>query len=161
YVRITDSELNDNDVSALFLSSGGAIKNTAVSFTEIERCQLNDNTSGGGGAIANDYYGVVQVQDSVLLRNRVSGIISAYGGGLRNEEGGHAVITRSTIGSNVAKGKAKGGGVYNQCTQTKIGPVPVILASTLTLQNCTISGNVADGKGTFGIPLEALGAGVY
>jgi VCBS repeat-containing protein len=161
YTRVSDSQMTNNTVSALFLSSGGAIKNTAASFTEIERCQMDDNTSGGGGAIANDYYGILQVNDSTLLRNSVSGIIGAYGGGLRNEEGGQAVLDRSTISGNSARGKAKGGGLYNQCTQMKIGDLPVIFASTLTLRNCTISSNVVNGKGTFDIPLEALGAGIY
>lgn len=161
YTRISDSQMNSNRVKALFLSSGGALKNTAVSFSEITRCELNDNTSGGGGGIANDFYGVLQVTDSSVMRNSISGVIAANGGGIRNEAGGQSVIKGSTISENVVKGKAKGGGVYNECTQKKVADIPVILASTMTLQNCTISGNVVDGNGTFGIPLIASGAGVY
>lgn len=161
YARVQDAELKGNKAKALFLSSGGAMKNTLGSFTELTRCELNGNSSGGGGAVANDYYGILQLNDCSLMNNSVSGIISASGGGLRNDEGGQAVLTGCTISGNSAKGKAKGGGLYNQADLTTVGSVPVIFASTLTLRNCTISSNVVDGKGIFDIPLLAFGGGVF
>lgn len=156
YTRVSDSELNDNAAEALFLSSGGAMKTTFGSFVRIQGSDLNRNTSGGGGAIANDYYAALLVQDSTLADNQVSGVIAAYGGGLRNENGGQAVLIGSTISGNVAKGKSKGGGVFNDCAGSG-----TILISTVTLQNCTLSGNRVDGEGTRGIPLPAFGAGLY
>jgi VCBS repeat-containing protein len=161
YTRVSDSQMNSNKVGALFLSSGGAMKNTFASYTEMDRCQLNDNTSGGGGAMANDYYGILQLNDSTMLRNSVSGVIGANGGGLRNDEAGQAVLTRCTISGNSATGRAKGGGLYNECTMVRIATYPVIFASTLTLRNCTISSNLVDGQGIFGIPLTAQGAGIF
>lgn len=156
YTRVSDSELNDNAAEALFLSSGGAMKTTFGSFVRVQGSELNRNTSGGGGAIANDYYSVLLVEDSTLADNRVSGVIAAYGGGLRNENGGQAILMGSTISGNVAKGKSKGGGVYNDCAGSS-----TIIISTVTLQNCTVSGNTVDGEGTWGIPLPAFGAGLY
>ncbi len=156
FTQVTDSELNENEAEALFLSSGGAMKTTFGSLVRVLRCDLNDNTSGGGGAIANDYYGVLLAQDSTLADNRVSGVIAAYGGGLRNENGGQAILTGCTVSGNIAKGKSKGGGVYNECTGSS-----TILISTVTMQNCTLTGNTVDGEGTLGIPLPAFGGGLY
>jgi hypothetical protein len=136
-----------NRTAALFLSSGGAMKNTFISYTEVDRCRVAHNISGGSGGIANDYYVILQLTDGALLSNTLSGVIGANSGGLRNDEGGRAIVTRSTISGNMACGRAKGAGLYNECTMTKDSDSPVIFASTLTLRNCTIGGNIVDGEG--------------
>ncbi|HSU53466.1 MAG TPA: FG-GAP-like repeat-containing protein, partial [Candidatus Dormibacteraeota bacterium] len=166
YVKITDCQLNSNTVSAgLFMSSGGAIKNTGLSFTELNRCDLNNNASGGGGGLANDYLARASLTACNIRSNSTSGIIGAEGGGVRNGEGGVLSLDSCTLSGNTASGKAKGGGLFNHCEQIRIGPdeFPIIpVGFTLAkLLNCTISGNSLRGVGLAGIPLEARGAGIY
>jgi len=162
YAKISDAQMISNAVDALFLSSGGGLKNTSAGYAELVRVRVEDNESGGGGGIANDYKARLLVEDSTILRNMISGVISANGGGLRNEDGGEVDIHRTTISGNVASGKVKGGGVYNQCTQNRIGDVvPVINSSRVSLFNSTISHNVLDGRGPENIPMETRGAGIY
>src|SRR5262245_3224392 len=91
-----------------------------------------------------------------ISSNSISGIVGANGGGVRNDEGGNVLLTGCTLSANTATGRAKGGGLYNQCESTTNLFNPIRVA-TATLQNCTISGNRVDGTGKFGIPLEALG----
>ncbi len=154
--RLTDCAFDANAAKAFYLSSGGAIKNTAVSVLDFNRNRAVGNSSGGGGGVANDYLSVAVLNNSTLSSNSVTGLIGAYGGGLRNENGGNVVLAGCTLHANSAKGKAKGGGLYNQCETNRI-----VRISTASLVNCTVSGNTVDGTGTFGIPLEALGAGLY
>ena len=162
YAKISDAQMISNAVDAFFLSSGGGLKNTSAGYAELARVRVEDNESGGGGGIANDYKATMLVEDSTILRNAISGVISANGGGLRNEDGGEVDIHRSAISGNVGSGKVKGGGVYNQCTQNRIGDVvPVINSSRVSLFNSTISHNILDGRGPENIPLETRGAGIY
>ncbi|HMO64591.1 MAG TPA: FG-GAP-like repeat-containing protein, partial [Verrucomicrobiota bacterium] len=166
WLRATDSVFNRNRVDAgLFLSSGGGLKNTLLGVAEIRRCEFDGNVSGGGGGIANDYLAALALDASAVTGNRISGIIGANGGGIRNEAGGRATPDRCTIADNEARGKAKGGGFYNQCEQLRIGPadapiIPIAL-TTAVLRNCTISGNRAIGRGLLDLPLLAFGGGLY
>ncbi len=162
YAKISDAQMISNTVEALFLSSGGGLKNTTAGYTELKRVRVEDNESGGGGGIANDLKAKMLVEDSAILRNVISGVIAANGGGLRNEDGGEVEIIRSAISGNTATGKVKGGGVYNQCTQNRIGDVvPVISSSKVSIRNSTISHNVLDGRGPENVPMETRGAGIY
>lgn len=161
-----DSDFEDNRVDAgLFLSSGGAVKNTLLSYSEFHRCTFSNNQSGGGGGIANDFLARAVLTDSTIRSNSVTGLLGANGGGVRNEYGGTITLDRCAIAENRASGKAKGGGLYNQCEQIRTGfesnPIILVSQSHATLRNCTVSGNQIDGDSSFGVPLEALGAGVY
>ncbi|MCU0781189.1 MAG: FG-GAP-like repeat-containing protein, partial [Akkermansiaceae bacterium] len=166
YISAEDSELNRNEADVvLFLSSGGAVKNTALGFARFLRCEVDENISGGGGGIANDYLARLEMAGCSISKNSVSGIIGAYGGGVRNENGGLVVLDSCTVAENRASGKAKGAGLYNQCEMTRLGPdeAPIIpiFFSEMVVRNSTLSGNNAFGKGLFDIPLEALGGGIY
>lgn len=160
-VKISDAQLNTNRAMAgLFMASGGAVKSTALSYVEMERCRMDRNVAGGGGGVANDYLAFLNLKDSWISGNSISGVTGAEGGGVRNEEGGNMLLVGCTISGNTVKGLAKGGGVYNQCESTTNLYNPIRIA-TATLQNCTISGNIVDGRGPFGVPFDAQGAGLY
>ncbi len=150
---------NENEAKVLVVkSSGGGISSKALSFVELDECQVNGNVSGGGGGIANEFHSILQVRRSTVADNSISGIIAAFGGGISNENGGVLMVSDSTISGNKAVGLAKGGGVYNHA---ETGDSEYIRFSLARLHNTTISGNEVDGKGTFGIPLFALGGGIY
>lgn len=151
-----NSDLSGNNASAKFLSRGGAIDNTAGARATLNLCTLDGNSSGGGGAIQNDYLATLTATNCTLSSNSISGIIGANGGGIGNNEGGQLTLVGCTLDHNVATGFCRGGALYNQCTFEEWPIVEfvsftLVQQSTATLINCTLSSNAVVGT-DFKIP---------
>ena len=84
-LNVQNSTFAANSAQALFLSSGGAIKNTFLGTATVNNTILIGNSSGGGGALANDYGASLSMDSCTIASNSVSGIISAFGGGIRRD----------------------------------------------------------------------------
>ncbi len=144
----TNSTLTINDSSFTGNSAhlGGAIFND-FGTNILNNCTLSDNSAESGGAIANcDSVllatginvstnfaaaggGIFNLNTSILTLNGciVSGNLATnFGGGLINTNGGSATLNNSTFSGNACPSD-QGGGVDNW--------------STITLNNCTISGS--------------------
>jgi hypothetical protein len=136
--------------------SGGGETDVAIfngGDLELFRCVLSGNTGGGGGAIHNT--GMLSMVDCTVAENEV---VLEEGGGLLNDgearlsgclfrdngsaTSGGAISNRGlleidgcTFSSNSAN--FDGGGFYND------------LSGSAYLENCSFSGNVAEGGGAF------------
>lgn len=115
---------------------GGAIANNGDLW--LDRCILTDNIGQCGGALLNRD-GNVSAFDCMFIRNEsdggrdmtgVQGMGS--GGGIKNTKG-EMLLDGCTIADNVAR--KKGGAVKNCCL------------GTLTMINCTVSGNACKSGG--------------
>ena len=115
---------------------GGAIANYGNLW--LDRCILSDNIGQCGGALLNRD-GNVSAFDCMFIRNEsdggrdmtgVQGMGS--GGGIKNTKG-EMLLDGCTIADNVAR--KKGGAVKNCCL------------GTLTMVNCTVSGNACKSGG--------------
>ncbi|HSA59373.1 MAG TPA: choice-of-anchor Q domain-containing protein [bacterium] len=163
---VEDSTLSDNGAD----DDGGAIYNNSTAV--IERSTIADNATdidsdgseGNGGGINTD--GDLYVRESSILRNVAGG--GGVGGGISGTGSEYTVIDRSTIADNVAADN-DGGGIYFDNSQTIITNSTISgnialgdqhnSASTdsqgggiwhdeaLTMTNCTVVGNRADGDG--------------
>ncbi|MEP7340603.1 MAG: Ig domain-containing protein, partial [Acidobacteriota bacterium] len=118
------------NISGLTISNGnandgGGIQNNGT--LSVDGCVLANNQGGGngGGGIANTSQ--LNVNNCSFISN--SGALA--GGGLLQINGGTAVVTNSTFTGNSAQ---QGGAIANQ---------GVNVAASMTLTNCTISGNTA------------------
>jgi VCBS repeat-containing protein len=101
-IRATNTSWNNNNASAKFFSSGGGIYNTGNSWLALADCQLNNNTSTGGGALDNDLSGTAYVTNCTMVSNVVDGIVSSYGAAVRNRSLGAVTLVGCTIASNSA-----------------------------------------------------------
>ena len=119
---LTDCAVTDNTGSATNGLGGGVIslgKLTMVDST------VTGNTAAFGGGILN-LYGTLTLTDCTI-----SGNSALYGAGIY-QYSGTATLTGTTISDNtILSGSGSGGGIYSNGH------------STLTLTNCTISGNSA------------------
>jgi hypothetical protein len=93
---------------------------------------IAEGMPAGGGSLGGGVFnaGTLEVADSTIRDNSVSGFLSA-GGGIYNS--GTLTVTNSTLSGNSAGGNG-GGGIYNS-------------GGTLTLTNSTLSGNSASNSG--------------
>lgn len=104
---------------------GGAIFNDG--FLYIHNCTFTNNTTtGGGGAIYNNYSGTMTADYSTFTDNR-----SSYGGAVSNNLG-TLNLDNCTFTDNTANDTAGGGAIYNSG-----GPV--------TVDNSNFTGNSASG----------------
>jgi len=115
---------------------GGAIVNYGTLW--LDRCILSDNVGQCGGALLNRD-GNVSAFDCMFIRNESDGGADmrglqgmGSGGGIKNTKG-EMLLDGCTIADNVAK--KKGGAIKNCCL------------ATLTMVNCTVSGNVCTSGG--------------
>lgn len=104
---------------------GGAIFNDFGTNT-LSHCQLLSNSAANGGAIDNDTNSVLTVDYSTFSFN----VGTNYGGGIINTNGGTVMANNSTFSSNSCPADWAGG-IDNW--------------DTITLNNCTISGNYGTG----------------
>jgi hypothetical protein len=109
---------------------GGAIANYGTLW--LDRCILSDNIGQCGGALMNRD-GIVSAFDCMFIHNESNGGVNMQGvsgmgsgGGIKNVKG-EMLLDGCTIAYNVAR--KKGGGIKNCCL------------GTLTMINCTVSGN--------------------
>jgi predicted outer membrane repeat protein len=153
-LNITDSTLDYNLVSSN--GTGGAIESQGS--TTITRCNFPFNHATAGGAINSS--GNLNLIDSTLNSNTASSggalqqlntsIISgctfnynsatSFGGAIASPNGGTVTITNSAIINNTAGNEA--GGIESQ----GVAGSP----ANVSLSNCTIAGNVANGAGLGG-----------
>jgi hypothetical protein len=115
---------------------GGAIANYGTLW--LDRCILTDNIGQCGGALMNRD-GIVFAFDSMFIRNESDGGVNRMGvsgmgsgGGIKNVKG-EMLLDGCTIANNVAR--KRGGGIKNCCL------------ATLTMVNCTVSGNACASGG--------------
>jgi CSLREA domain-containing protein len=110
-LTITDSSFQGNGAGSVSaLGSGGAIRN--ISPLIIKRSMFIANSVlGDGGAISNDYDGVLTLR----LVGFVGNTASVKGGAIANLNGSSSEATISTIGASLTGNLAdsQGGGIYN------------------------------------------------
>ena len=119
----------------------------------ITGCTISNNIqgggAGGGGGVLNDN-GTMTITDCTISNNSASqpgpagGPLTAEGGGILNDSGGSLIITNSIISDNT-------------CSATSVEPTFQIAAlaygggvdnnGSITITNCTISGNSAVANG--------------
>lgn len=104
---------------------GGAIFND-FGTNVLNDCTLSSNYAANGGAIDNDTNSVLTVNYSMFAFN----FATNFGGGLINTNGGTVTVNNSTFASNSCPADW-GGGIDNW--------------DTITLNNCTLSGNQGSG----------------
>jgi len=114
---------------------GGSVFNLGT--LTIRNSTIMQNTAssgffGGGGGVANVFYGVATIQDSTISNNSAP---NHHGGGVYNRSG-ILSIQNSTISGNSAP---VGGGVYNSAVGYS--------TSSVTITNSTISNNSASRGG--------------
>ncbi len=160
-----------NGATSGVTSSGGGIANSSTGTVDIDHCVVSSNfTFGGGGGIANLGGGRVNVTNCTIAGNGAVG----GGGGIYNLNLGIVTITNSTFTGNVTpttQGQAPFGGAiasFGGTTNvtnstfvgnTSSGPGGAIANSdTMSITNCTISGNSATQSGLTG---GNLGGGIY
>jgi hypothetical protein len=120
----------------------------------LNNCTITNNGGAFGGGVANEAGATMTIANCTISGNTSSlhgggDLYESYGGGIYNG-GSDLVVTNSTITGNVAGESSHdpvdifnyGGGIANIG-----GPYPWNL-STLTINNCTISGNSAASGGT-------------
>ena len=159
-LAISNSIIADNAATGDPSYGGGICNNGTLT---LNHCVVRNNHTGG----AYDSYGAgiystgsVTINDSKLLNNNVGGSVYLYGGAVFNE-GGTLVINRSTISKNGEgfNSGGFGGGIYTSGTTTindsafinnsagNIGGGIYNFSGLLTINNSTISGNVAVAAG--------------
>jgi len=132
--------------------SGGGIYNGGT--LTITNCTFTNNTSGSeGGAIANP--GTLTLTNSTISDNT-----APFGGGIDNE--GILTVNGSTLESNMANNAGGyGGGIYNYDAMATLNNATVEMnsavadgggifntsSSTLTVTDCTFSGNSGESGG--------------
>jgi N-acetylneuraminic acid mutarotase len=146
-LRLTDCTVSGNIADGQFggVLGGGGVMNDHGTMT-ITGCTISNNSvdaSIGGGGVLNEN-GTMGITRCTISNNDATPPVFSYddskGGGILNDSGGLLVITNSTISSNTssayswdplfpAPGIAFGGGVDN--------------SGSMTIANCTISGNSA------------------
>jgi CSLREA domain-containing protein len=123
----------DNNGGAVYIQGGTLF---------MTNCTVTGNTASSAGGGITNVGGVITVKDSTLSFNAASSTAShdATGGAIANGSGAgsSATVINCTLNNNSATTSVspflgKGGGIYN------IG--------TLTVRNCTLSGNTADDEG--------------
>jgi len=145
-LTLTDCTISGN-FSGTFagFSEGGGVLNDHGNMT-ITGCTISNNSVEGiGGGVLNEN-GTMTITGCTISNNFADQSGYAFsevsqGGGILNDSGGSLIITNSTISDNTSyatsldvfgqRGFAYGGGVHN--------------LGSMTITNCTISGNSAVG----------------
>ena len=160
--NMTGGEIKDNKVNALVSWTPPTDDKTIPTTT-------NTTSSRGGGIY-------VEAGECTVSGGTISGNVAHSGGGVFVTSGATFSFTGGTIEGNYAvsklgAGTGNGGGIYieggsSNCTinggtiknnrATRYGGGININGSTMTIPNCTISGNLASSGG--GISMEALGS---
>jgi len=122
---IEDSSLSGNRCTSAD-SLGGAILVLVNGSASIRRCTLSNNEASNGGAIRGE---PLLIEDSTLIGNKagVGGAIHAA------SPSADVIIRRSTLSGNTST--TSGGAIYGYNSSLNTG--------TLTLEDCTLSGNTA------------------
>lgn len=136
--------------------SGGAVSNSGNGTLTLTTCTLRNNVASSGGAVANQGNGTLTINNSQLYDNGAT-----IGGGAIYNGSGTLNVTGSTIRNNLCN--LIGGGLYNASgvatvTSTTVANNRLVVDNpaevhgggicsrkTLTLTNCTVSGNLARG----------------
>jgi len=135
-LTLTDVVVTKNgDAAVDSRSEGGGIANWNGPLT-LTRVTISDNEATSGGGIFN------QSSDAVIVMtdSTVSGNTALSGGGIYNESNAVATFTNSTISGNRSGSGSGDRFAYNGAGLFNLG-------STATLIGCTVSDNVAGGKG--------------
>ncbi|NJL04221.1 MAG: hypothetical protein HC911_04760, partial [Chloroflexaceae bacterium] len=107
--------------------------------------QPDGSALGNGGGIANYFSGILTINDSMIINNEANN----RGGGIDTLSGNPVTINNSTIANNTAY-LGDGGGIYNTA-RTRVGGGDnrrcCDWSSTLTLNNVTVSSNLAGNRG--------------
>lgn len=169
-LTISNVTFVDNQAVALAGSSaaGGAIANIYGATLTVRNCTMADNQSIGpfagisesrGGAIYNDVDSILVVRDSTFTGNQAVGGSTgpaahqggSLGGAIENAGGSTALVTSSTFEDNLARGSdgndatlasnGRGGAIDNWRFSLLSSQAP----ATLTVRDCTFSGNEAIG----------------
>jgi len=119
----------------LINGDGGGILSNIGNVT-IERCSITNNTAVAGGGIESTSSSSLTIRDSAITNNVAN---PGDGGGIRNSTA-DMLIERTLISGNSALPSEEGGGI-----STSHNP------ATVTLINCTLSGNAADQGGGMAI----------
>lgn len=125
-----------------FTDCGGGIQveNARVTVSNVD---VVSNTANAGGGIHNDWDSTIYISDSTLSDN----LATEAGGGLANV--GAATVENSLVARNTLTSTGEwalfGAGIYN--------------LKTLTVTNCTLSGNI--GGGLVGNGVTAAGGAIH
>ncbi|HWD91198.1 MAG TPA: right-handed parallel beta-helix repeat-containing protein [Verrucomicrobiae bacterium] len=118
--------LNNCIFSANSAEDGGAIANIGSVLIATRLSVSNNSARAGGGIFNANNNSILTLNDSIFAGN----LATNFGGGLINTNGGTVTINNSTFSSNACPAD-NGGGIDNW--------------STITLNNCTISGSPSGG----------------
>ncbi len=121
-------------------SAKGSAINTGSASLFLKSCTITNSTASSGGAILVSGGGVV-IEDCVLSGNRANGFTFGNGGAIRALSNAAVTIRRCILTGNVAAGG--GGAIYGY-------------SGSLTIDNCTLSGNFAASGGAI-----SMGSGAF
>lgn len=130
-VSLANCTVTSNQVNG---GPGAGIHNDHGTLT-VNNCTISNNTASNGGGIFNNQ-SMLTVSNSTFTGNSASNGAAIY------NERGSATARHCTIYLN---GAAKGGGIYNFASN---------IPGTVSLNNCTVTGNTASGA-------TGSGGGVY
>ena len=145
---VSISGITISNGSAIYGSGGGILSLGALTLTD---CTISGNQAfgdigrGGGGGVLNE--AAMIISHCSITNNSAIGFstpdtqLPPAGGGILNDLGGSLIITNSTVSSNssvfdsinIFQSLASGGGIQND--------------GSMTITNCTISGNSVSGSG--------------
>jgi hypothetical protein len=111
--------------------SGGGISNAGT--LTLNQCKVLSNSAATGGGIVNT--GTLTLSQCTLSSNSTDGSADLSGGGaIYNSSGGALTLNQSTLSANAAGVRNYGGAILND-------------HSTMTLKQCTLSGNSSNYPG--------------
>ena len=150
-LTITNSTISGNSVTG----HGGGIANGGT--LTVTNSTISGNTASGGtlgnqgGGIYNTSFGIVNITNSILLRNRAiaSGTNSANGGGIFTN--GTVNVTNCTFISNSSEapeGNASGGGISNE-------------NGLVNVANSALDGNICGPIAGLNFAVDARGGGIF
>ena len=125
--RKSDALFTDCIFSENSASDGGGMYNRGGSSPTITNCSFSGNTADNdGGGMYNFFSTAPTITDCTFGLNRA---VSGNGGGMYNDQSSDPTVTNCTFAGNQSM-TGEGGAIFN-------------INSSLTLNNCILSGNVA------------------
>jgi hypothetical protein len=155
--------------------TGGGIVNWGTLI--LEDCVVRDNVARAGGGIVN--MGDLTISNCTISDNVADGVGEpgrdcSAGAGIRSVEGPVRIVNSTLSGNRSSRTGGSGGALHVACNTTMVITNSTIsgnhagtlgggahVRGALTLVNCTVSGNGAEGRGRGGDIYDPSGGGIY